>query len=62
MFFGNWGITGGKMLVFNGLSMKMRIVNFEKKNSNCKVCGKDKEIVDIKNHEEEYKSPANKCQ
>ncbi len=50
------------MLVFNGLSMKMHIVNFEKKNSNCKVCGKDKEIVDIKNHEEEYKSPANKCQ
>jgi Dinucleotide-utilizing enzymes involved in molybdopterin and thiamine biosynthesis family 2 len=54
-FLGAGELLVGKMLVFNGLSMKMRIVNFEKKNSNCKVCGRNKEIVSIKNYENEYK-------
>lgn len=29
----------GKMLIFDGLTMKMRIVNFGKKNEFCKACG-----------------------
>lgn len=54
-FLGVGELLVGKMFVFNGLSMKMRIVSFEKKNHNCKVCGRNKEIVNIKNHEDKYK-------
>lgn len=44
----------GKMMIFDGLSMKMRIVSYNNKNSACRVCGKRKQIYSIKENAEEY--------
>lgn len=44
----------GKMAIFDGLTMKMRIVDFKKKNPACRVCGEKKEIHHIKDHANEY--------
>ena len=44
----------GKMLVFDGVSMKMRIVRYPNKNKNCRVCGEKKEINSIKENAGEY--------
>lgn len=54
-FLGAGELLVGKMLVFDGLSMKIRIVKFGKKNCNCRVCGKYKDIVNIKGNKDEYK-------
>lgn len=43
---GSGELLTGKMLIFDGLSMKFRTVNF-KKSSFCKVCGKNHEIKDL---------------
>lgn len=44
----------GKMLVFDGLTMKMRVINFGKKNESCLVCGSSKQIYSIKDNAKEY--------
>lgn len=48
----------GKLLVFDGLSMNMRVVPFGKKNARCRVCGDKKEINSIKEHANEYMQEA----
>lgn len=44
----------GKIFVLDGLSMKTRIVCFNSKNENCKVCGSHKIIVNIRENADEY--------
>ena len=44
----------GKMMVFDGLTMKMRVVPFEKKNESCRVCGDKKQIQSVKENAGEY--------
>ena len=51
---GTGELLTGKMLVFDGLSMDMRVIRFGKKNAACRVCGNRKQIDNIKNHSEEY--------
>lgn len=51
---GTGELLTGRMLVFDGLSMDLRIIRFGKKNEVCKVCGSRKQIDSIKNHSEEY--------
>ena len=43
----------GKMMVFDGLTMRTRVVPFEKKNESCRVCGK-KQIQSVKENAGEY--------
>lgn len=43
---GSGELLTGRMLIFDGLSMKFRTVNF-KKSSFCKVCGKNHEITEL---------------
>lgn len=50
----------GKLLVFDGLSMNMRVIRFEKKNPQCRVCGDKKDIDNIKGYAREYMKEA--CQ
>ena len=44
----------GKIFVLDGLSMKTRIVGFNNKNENCKVCGEHKTITSVKKNAAEY--------
>ena len=44
----------GRLLVFDGLSMNMRVIRFEKKNPQCRVCGDKKDIDNIKGYAREY--------
>lgn len=44
----------GKMLVFNGLNMKFRIAHFAKKSPLCRVCGKERDILDVSGNASEY--------
>lgn len=44
----------GKMLIFHGLTMKMRVANFGEKNPGCRVCGEHANIKDIKKNAIEY--------
>jgi molybdopterin/thiamine biosynthesis adenylyltransferase len=48
----------GKMLVFDGLSMKMRIAKFGKKNCACKVCSDTTSIRSIQENADEYTQKA----
>lgn len=45
----------GKMMVIDGLTMKIRIVPFEKKNEACRVCGAKRQILSVKENAEEYR-------
>lgn len=53
-------LLAGKMLVFDGLGMNIRVARFEKKNVRCRVCGDKKEINSIREHASEYVQKA--CQ
>lgn len=44
----------GKMLIFDGLSMNMRIVRLGKKNRACRVCGQERQIESVAAHAEDY--------
>ncbi len=44
----------GKILIIDGLSMKTRIAEFPVKNKNCKICGENPLIRNIKNYTEKY--------
>lgn len=44
----------GKMFIIDGLSMKTRVAEFPIKNRNCKVCGENPLIKNIKDNAEEY--------
>ena len=44
----------GRLLVFDGLSMNMRVIRFEKKNPQFRVCGDKKDIDNIKGYAREY--------
>lgn len=44
----------GKILIFDGLSMKTRIAEFPMKNKRCRVCGDDPDIKNIKDNAERY--------
>ncbi len=44
----------GKMLIFDGLTMNVRIVPFKKKNECCKVCGPRRQIERVADHPEAY--------
>lgn len=44
----------GKIFVMNGLTMETRIARFEKKNEECRVCGKNRSITNIRKNAEEY--------
>lgn len=46
----------GKMLTFDGLSMKFRIVDIPKHSADCRVCGEKKDIFELK--ESEYHAPS----
>ena len=48
----------GKMLIFDGLKMKFRIADFEKKSSSCRVCGGQKDIFDVAKNASEYERRA----
>lgn len=48
----------GKMLVFNGLTMKFRIVDFNNKSHSCRVCGDNKDIFDVSLNAAEYEMKA----
>lgn len=45
----------GKMLVFDGLSMKTQVVRFGGKNPRCRVCGEEKDITSIRENAGEYR-------
>lgn len=45
---GTGELLAGKMLVFDGLSMDIRIIRFGKKNETCRLCGSRKQIDNIK--------------
>ncbi len=44
----------GKMFILDGLSMRTRIVRFNSKNKDCRVCGSHRTIVNIRENAEEY--------
>lgn len=44
----------GRMLVFDGLSMKFREAKFSHSSPDCRVCGKDAPIKDVKDNADEY--------
>lgn len=44
----------GRMLVFNGLSMKFREVPFRHPSPSCRVCGQYADIQDVREHAQEY--------
>lgn len=44
----------GKIFIVDGLSMKTRIAEFPAKNKNCKVCGENPLIKNVKDHAEKY--------
>lgn len=46
----------GKMMIWDGLTMKTRIVQYSGKNRNCRVCGDKKQIRSIKENAEEYRN------
>lgn len=48
----------GRLLIFDGFSMNMRVIRFEKKNAQCRVCGDKKDINNIKEHAGEYMQEA----
>lgn len=48
------GLLTGKMLIFDGLSMKARIAGFPMKNKRCRVCGDEPNIKNIKDNAERY--------
>lgn len=50
----------GRMLIFDGLTMSMRTVRFQKKNESCRVCGSKRQINNVKDHAGEYER--NACQ
>lgn len=44
----------GKMYVFDGLSMKSRLVSFPSSSGSCRVCGPKADITDVEEHAVEY--------
>lgn len=44
----------GKMLLFDGLTMKFRTADFRKKSPICRVCGEEKDITDVAANASEY--------
>lgn len=44
----------GRMLIFDGLSMRARIVNISKKSPVCRVCGEKRDIFDVADNHAEY--------
>lgn len=51
---GTGGLLVGKMMVFDGLNMKIRIISYKNKNKACRVCGDKKEIYSVKENASEY--------
>lgn len=51
----------GKMFIMDGLSMKTRIAEFAVKNKNCKVCGENSTIKNIRDNAEKYMRTACVC-
>ena len=44
----------GKLLIFDGLIMNMRMVHFKKRNELCRVCGGKRQINNVRDHAKEY--------
>lgn len=45
----------GRMMVFDGLRMKFREVPFRHSSPSCRVCSRDAEIQDVREHAQEYR-------
>lgn len=48
------GLLTGKMMIFDGLTMKTRLVVYKNKNKACRVCGNQRQIFSVKDNAEEY--------
>lgn len=55
---GTGGLLTGKLFVFDGLTMRTRIVDFKRRNPDCRVCGDNRQIQSIKDCAEEYEREA----
>ncbi|MCI5648752.1 MAG: HesA/MoeB/ThiF family protein [Fusicatenibacter sp.] len=51
----------GKMYVFDGLTMKSRVVRFPNPSEDCRVCGPKKDIVDVRLNHREYERQDTVC-
>ena len=51
---GSGELLTAKILIFNGLTMKMRVADFGVKNPRCRVCGEHANIMNIKENAMEY--------